>query len=289
MVKKRRRFSLFDILNTVFMVALAFVFLYPFWQTLVISFSAPEYASSLGVKLFPPSVTLDSYKSVFKTGSIWVGYANTLLRTVTGTVLTVLVTYCAGYAISRKNLPFKRAITFFITVTMFFSGGLIPTFLTIKSYGLVGSRLALILPMMTSAWNIIITRNYIAGLPDELEEAALVDGAHPLKIVFQVMFPLSMPIVAVLALWTAVGHWNAWFDAMIYCSGESKIVLQLVLRRLLIDSQAETSILQSTVAATTPESIKDATIIVAILPIVCVYPFLQKHFTKGVTLGAVKG
>lgn len=289
MVKKRRRFSLFDILNTVFMVALAFVFLYPFWQTLVISFSTPEYASSLGVKLFPPSVTLDSYKSVFKTGSIWVGYANTLFRTVTGTVLTVLVTYCAGYAISRKNLPFKRAITFFITVTMFFSGGLIPTFLTIKSYGLVGSRLALILPMMTSAWNIIITRNYIAGLPDELEEAALVDGAHPLKIVFQVMFPLSMPIVAVLALWTAVGHWNAWFDAMIYCSGESKIVLQLVLRRLLIDSQAETSILQSTVAATTPESIKDATIIVAILPIVCVYPFLQKHFTKGVTLGAVKG
>ncbi len=116
-----------------------------------------------------------------------------------------------------------------------------------------------------------------------------MDGAHPLKIVFQVMFPLSMPIVAVLALWTAVGHWNAWFDAMIYCSGESKIVLQLVLRRLLIDSQAETSILQSTVAATTPESIKDATIIVAILPIVCVYPFLQKHFTKGVTLGAVKG
>ena len=289
MVKKRRRFSLFDILNTVFMVALAFVFLYPFWQTLVISFSTPEYASSLGVKLFPPSVTLDSYKSVFKTGSIWVGYANTLLRTVTGTVLTVLVTYCAGYAISRKNLPFKRAITFFITVTMFFSGGLIASFLTIKSYGLVGSRLALILPMMTSAWNIIITRNYIAGLPDELEEAALVDGANPLKIVFQVMFPLSMPIVAVLALWTAVGHWNAWFDAMIYCSGESKIVLQLVLRRLLIDSQAETSSLQSTVAATTPESIKDATIIVAILPIVCVYPFLQKHFTKGVTLGAVKG
>ena len=286
---KKHRFSLFDILNTVFMVALAFVFLYPFWQTLLISFSTPEYASSLGVKIFPPSVTLDSYKSVFETGSIWVGYANTLLRTITGTVLTVLVTYCAGYAVSRKNLPFRRTITFFITVTMFFSGGLIPTFLTIKSYGLVGSRLALILPMMTSAWNIIITRNYIAGLPDELEEAALVDGAHPLKIVFQVMFPLSMPIVAVLALWTAVGHWNAWFDAMIYCSGESKIVLQLVLRRLLIDSQAETSILQSTVAATTPESIKDATIIVAILPIVCVYPFLQKHFTKGVTLGAVKG
>lgn len=286
---KKRRFSLFDILNTIFMVALAFVFLYPFWQTLVISFSTPEYASSLGVKLFPPEVTLDSYKSVFRTGSIWVGYANTLFRTIIGTVLTVLVTYCAGYAISRKNLPFKRSITFFITVTMFFSGGLIPTFLTIKSYGLVGSRLALILPMLTSAWNIIITRNYIAGLPDELEEAALVDGAHPLKIVFQVMFPLSMPIVAVLALWTAVGHWNAWFDAMIYCSGESKIVLQLVLRRLLIDSQAETSILQSTVAATTPESIKDATIMVAILPIICVYPFLQKHFTKGVTLGAVKG
>ncbi len=200
-----------------------------------------------------------------------------------------MVTYCAGYALSRKNLPFRGVLTFLIVFTMLFSGGLIPTFLTIKSYGLVNSRWALILPVMTSAWNIIIARNYISGLPDELEEAALVDGAHPLKIVFQIMWPLSMPVIAVLALWSAVGHWNAWFDALIYCSGDDKIVLQLLLRRLLIQTQAEDSIMQSTIAATTSDTIKCATIIVAILPIICVYPFVQKYFVKGVTIGAVKG
>ena len=166
---------------------------------------------------------------------------------------------------------------------------MIPTFLTIKSYGLVNSRWALILPMLTSAWNIIIARNYISGLPEELEEAALVDGAHPLKIAFQIMWPLSMPVISVLALWSAVGHWNSWFDALIYCSGDDKIVLQLLLRRLLIQTQAEDSIMQSTIAATTSDTIKCATIIVAILPIICVYPFVQKYFVKGVTIGAVKG
>ena len=201
----------------------------------------------------------------------------------------MLLTYFAGYSLSRKNLPFRGAITFLIIFTMLFSGGLIPTFLTIKSYGLVNSRWALILPMLTSAWNIIIARNYISGLPEELEEAALVDGAHPLKIAFQIMWPLSMPVISVLALWSAVGHWNSWFDALIYCSGEDKIVLQLLLRRLLIQTQAEDSIMQSTIAATTSDTIKCATIIVAILPIICVYPFVQKYFVKGVTIGAVKG
>lgn len=293
MVKKGRRkkkhFSLFDVFNVIFMILLAIVFIYPFWYTLVISVSTPEYATSLGFKFIPPKITFDAYRSVLDNSSIWVAYANTLFRTIVGTVLSVFVTYCAGYALARKNLPFRGAITFFIIFTMLFSGGLIPTFLTMKSYGLVGSRWALILPLLTSAWNIIIARNYISGLPDELEEAALVDGAHPLKIAFRIIFPLSLPVVAVLTLWSAVGHWNAWFDAMIYCSGEDKIVLQLLLRRLLIQTQAEDSIMLSTVAETTPDTIKCATIIVAVLPIICVYPFVQKYFVKGVTIGAVKG
>lgn len=291
MVKKlkRHRFSYFDFINTVLMVCLAVAFIYPFWYTLVLSFSTPEYATGLGAKIFPSEITLDAYKSVFASNSIWIAYANTLFRTIIGTVFSIFVTYCAGYSLARKNLPCRSFITFFIIFTMLFSGGLIPTFLVMKSYGLVGSRWALILPMTTSAWNIIIARNYISGLPDELEEAAVVDGAHPLQVAFQIIFPLSKPVVAVLGLWSAVGHWNAWFDAMIYCSSEKQIVLQQLLRRLLLEQQADTTIMQSTVSATTPQTIKCATIIVAILPIVCVYPFIQKYFVKGVTIGAVKG
>ncbi|MBO9607320.1 MAG: carbohydrate ABC transporter permease [Paenibacillaceae bacterium] len=289
MVNRNRRWHTFDIVNVVFLTAAAFVFFYPFWQTVVLSFSTPDVATKVGIRLFPGAVTLDAYKVVFKTESIYVGYANTLIRTIVGTCLTVVVTYCAAYALSRETLPYKRSITFLIVVTMFFSGGLIPTFLVMKSYGLVGTLMALILPMTTSAWNILITRNYVASINKELEEAALVDGAHPLKIAFLVMFPISMPIIAVITIWSSVGHWNAWFDALIYTNGGKNIVLQLVLRRLLIDTQAETSIMQSTLAATTGDTIKAATIIVAILPILCVYPFLQRHFTKGIMVGAVKG
>lgn len=285
----KRKWSVFDGLNYFFMIFAAMVFFYPFWQTLVLSFSGSGYATSVGLKFIPLEFSLESYKTVFSTHSIYVGYGNTLFRTVVGTALTIAVTYCAAYTLSRRSLPFKRSITFFIVVTMFFSGGLVPTFLVMKSYGLVGTKLALILPMLTSAWNLIITRNFIASISHEIEEAALVDGAHPLKIVFWVMFPISLPIIAALTIWTAVSHWNAWFDAMIYTSKEKDIVLQLVLRRLLIDTQSEQSILQSTLASTTSETIKSATIIVAIAPILCVYPFLQKYFTKGIMVGSVKG
>jgi len=285
----RRKWSIFDGFNYIFMLFAALIFFYPFWQTLVLSFSGSGYATSVGLKFIPLQISLDSYKTVFSTSSIYIGYGNTLLRTVVGTLLTIVITYCAAYALSRKKLPFVRSLTFLIVVTMFFSGGLIPTFLVMKSYGLVGTKLALILPLLTTAWNLIITRNFIASISQEIEEAALVDGAHPLKIVFLVMLPISMPIISVLTIWTAVTHWNSWFDAMIYTSKESDVVLQLVLRRLLIDTQSESSILQSTLASTTSETIKSATIIVAIAPILCVYPFLQKHFTKGIMVGSVKG
>lgn len=287
--KTTRRWNWFDGLNTAFMTIAVIAFLYPFWHTLVLSFSSPAFATSLGLKFLPPEVTFDAYKVVFQTNIIYIGYGNTLLRTVAGTALTIVVTYCAAYALSRRTLPFRSTLTFLIVLTMFFSGGLIPMFLVMKSYGLVGTKLALILPMLTSAWNILIARNYISSIGPELEEAALVDGAHPLKIVFLVMFPVSMPIIAVLTIWTAVAHWNAWFDALIYTTSEKDIVLQLVLRRLLIDTQTESTILQSTVAETTSDTIKAATIIVSILPILCVYPFLQKHFAKGIMVGSVKG
>lgn len=273
----------------VIMVVLAVAFLYPLWQTLVLSFSASEYANSLGLKLWPSKISLSSYVYVFQTRDIYVAYYNTLFRTVVGTALAVFVTYCGGYALAQKGLPFRNVFTVFIVFTMFFSGGLIPSYINIRNLNLLNTKMALILPLLTSAWNLIIARNFISALPKELEEAATVDGAHPLRVVFTIMLPLSMPIIAVLALWNAVGHWNAWFDAMIYCGSSDQIVLQLILRRLLSSGNENTLITQASIAELTSTSVKAATIVVSVVPILCFYPFLQKYFVKGVMVGAVKG
>jgi putative aldouronate transport system permease protein len=180
-----------------------------------------------------------------------------------------------------------------ILFTMFFGGGLIPSYLLMKNLNLLDSLWALILPSATSAWNLIIARNFISSLPESLEEAAYVDGAHPLTVIFKIMLPLSMPIIAVLALWSAVGHWNAWFDAMIYVRDRDKMVLQLILRQIIISNSNEMvgsgNLLNVTTAETTPETVKAATIIVTIAPIIFAYPFLQKYFVKGIMVGAIKG
>lgn len=289
--KKRHKITWFDVVNTVLMVLLSFIFLYPFWERLVISFSDNQYATSLGLKLLPPKIDLSSYKYVFEQGNIGNAYLNTIWRTVVGTASSVFVTWCAGYTLAKKDLPGRSFFTLFIVFTMFFSGGMIPTYLTIKSYNLLNSRWALILPCLTSAWNILIARNYVAGLPKELEEAARIDGAHPIQIAFRVIWPLSTPILAVLALWSAVGHWNAWFDAMIYMRGEKGEVLQIVLKRIMdsMEVKDSSSVFRLTSAMTTSEGVKSATLMVAIVPIICFYPFLQKYFMKGITVGAVKG
>lgn len=282
----------FDIFNIVLMVLLAFCFLYPFWEQLVLSFSAPVGANRSGLKLWPVEFAISSYQQVFKSGQIWTSYSNTLFRTIIGTVLTVFVTFCGSFVLCRKDLPGRGFIMGAILFTMFFSGGMIPSYLLIRNLGLMGSRWALILPMATSAWNLIMCRNFISALPDSMEEAALIDGAGPFTIAFRVFFPLSMPIVSVLTLWTAVGHWNAWFDALLYTRSNDMMVLQLYLRSLLIEPIAGGiggDVLNASTAATTPETVKGATIIVSILPIVCLYPFLQKYFVKGVMVGALKG
>lgn len=291
-VKRSFGEKVFDFLNYSFMIFAAFTFLYPVWDTLILSFSNPTTARELGLRLYPKTFNLSSYIEVFNTDVIWIGYMNTIIRVIGAVILTVLVTYCGAYTLSKKNLPFKNVILIFILITMFFSGGLIPTYVLMRNLNLINSRWALILPSLTSAWNLIITRNFISSLPDSLEESAFIDGAHPLIVVFKIMMPLSMPILAVLTLWTAVGHWNAWFDALIYVRAKEKMVLQLVLRRILIDQSEElikSGTLMQTTAETTPETVKAATIMVSIAPIVCFYPFLQKYFVKGVMVGALKG
>ena len=178
-----------------------------------------------------------------------------------------------------------------ILFTMFFSGGTVPTYITIKDLGLLNTRWALILPLATSAWYVVIARNFLSTIPASLEESAMVDGAGVFRTLFQIVFPISKPIIAVISLWSAIRHWNAWFDAMIYTTKNELMVLQQLLRRILIENEASAmgDALMRPSSATTPETVKAATIVVTVLPIVCVYPFFQKYFVKGINVGAVKG
>lgn len=291
---RRRSFASksFDYFNYGLMIVLSLLFLYPFWNLLMLSLTAPAYVDKLGLRLWAEGMNIMSYKQLFSSDIIYIAYGNTILRTVVGASLTVLVTMSAAYSLARKDLPYRNLITLFILFTIFFSGGLIPTYLNIKNLGLLNSIWALILPTLANAWYIILARNFLMGFPKELEESALMDGANPIQVAFRIIFPLSMPIIAVIALWSGVAHWNAWFDAMIYLREKNDFVLQLLVQKIFqqdkIDTTSAGTYIQIT-SEVTNQSVKAATIIAAVTPIVVVYPFLQKYFAKGVMIGSLKG
>lgn len=278
-----------QIVINILMAVMLVLFLYPIWETVVRSLSTPETADHPGLKLWPREFTVDAYKNVLKNPDFLIGFRNSVMRTVLGSLIAVAFTFCGGYALSRRDLPGKGIITFYIVLTMFISAGLIPTYLNIRNLGMFNTIWAWILPGAVSAWNLTICRNFIGSLPYELEESAMVDGAHPLTIVFRIVLPLSAPILAVLVLWTAVGQWNSWFDAMIYTPDNSMTVLQLVVRRMIVSSTDESNLLAAAKSDVTSTTMKCATIMVSTIPILCVYPFLQKYFVKGVMVGALKG
>lgn len=268
------------------------IFLYPFWDTLLLSVSDAKSASKLTLRLLPDlPLRFESYQKVFEQPMFLIAIRNTVLRTIIGTVLTVLFTFCGAYVLAKKTLPFRRGITLYILFTMFFSGGLIPGYLLMQGLGLLNTFWVLILPSLTSAWYLIIARNFMITIPESLAEAAELDGAGILRTMFFVILPVCLPIIAVIALWSAIGHWNAWYDAYIYNRDRSLIVLQQLLRSILIDDSADMmgKALVESAAATTPETVKAATIVVATVPIACVYPFFQRFFMKGIQVGAVKG
>lgn len=282
----------FDICNYTLMIVLSFLFLYPFWDLLMLSFTGPAHVNELGFRFWAKDFNLHSYKQVFLNDLVLNAYGNTIFRTVVGAGLTVLVTFGAAYALAQRSLPYRNAITIFILVTIFFNGGLIPTFLNIKMLGLIGSLWALILPTLWNAWYIILARNFLMTFPKELEESALIDGANPVQVAFRIIFPLSMPIIAVIGLWSAVGHWNSWFDAMIYLREKNDYVLQLLVQKIFQQERMDhsaTGILIPITSEVTNQTVKAATIVASILPIILVYPFLQKYFVKGVMVGSLKG
>ena len=266
-----------------------------FWHLLNLSLSPSYIATKGGLLLYPKDATLDNYAKVIGNRYIWLGYKNTIIRTVIGTVLQLFFTSMGAYVLSKKFFPHRTFWTLFIVFTMFFSGGLIPNYLLVKELGLLNTYTSMILPGLISAYNMVIIRNYFQSIPEDIEESCLIDGAGRFRIFLQFILPLSKPILATVALWLAVGHWNSWFDVLIYISADTKFTLQIVLRRIILTGSKE--ILDTSAAANaaemesivSSEGLKAACIYVTTLPILCAYPFVQKFFVKGIMIGSLKG
>lgn len=292
MIKRTFGERVFDVANIALMIALSVVTIYPFLFVLFASLSDPAWVVQMrGLIWFPHGVNLEAYRLVFENPSILTGYANTIFYVVVGTALNILMTSLGAYALSRQNVMWKNPIMFMIVFTMFFSGGLIPSFLLVNNLGLLDSRWALIFPSAMSAYNLIIMRTSFQAIPVSLEESAKLDGANDFTILFRIVLPLSMPVVAVMILFYGVGHWNSWFPALIYLRTRELYPLQLILREILITNSTDSMMTAIGGGDKMPigETIKYATIIVATIPILLLYPFLQKYFVKGVMIGAIKG
>ena len=284
--------KVFDIFNYIFMFILCLTTLYPFLYLLSNSLASTEVAQTQ-INIIPKSITLENYKRVLANSLIASGYYNTILRTVIGTLLGLVVTFALAYPLSKRYVPNRNFWTAIIVFTMFFSGGLIPTYLLVRNLNLMNTIWALILPELVSAYNFVIVRNYMMSLPESIEESARIDGANDITILLRIILPICKPIIATIALWIAVWHWNSWFDSMIYSQKAEKQVVQLVMRRVVLEGSQQvmdmTSMDESGLRAVTPESLKAATVMITTIPILLVYPFIQKYFVKGVMMGSLKG
>ena len=283
---------IFDICNYLILILLVIITLYPCYYVLVASVSSPtEIYNNGGLLLYPKKIAANSYLEVLKHKPLWTGYRNSIFYILAGGFLSASLTVTAAFALTRKGLPGKNIIMLAILFTMYFSGGLIPTYVVVKSLGLLDTPLAMILPGAVSTYNLIITISYFKGLPNALEEAAKIDGANDYMIFFRILLPLAKPVVAVITLYYVVAIWNNYFTALIYITKKSLQPLQMVLREILIqnDTAAIAGTEQADAAQAYAENVKYATIVVSTVPILCVYPFIQKYFVKGVTIGAVKG
>lgn len=273
----------FDCFNTVIMLALMLLALYPFLYVIFASFSDPwELVKHKGFLWKPLGFSLEGYRSVFKNRSIFTGYTTTLINLFGGTAINIMLTLLAAYAVSRKHFLLKKPVTMMIVFTMFFNSGIIPRFLVVKELGLYDSRWAMILPTAINVFNLVIMRTAIEGLPDSLEEAAVLEGANDFDILFRIVVPLIKSTIAVLVLYYGVAHWNQWYQALMYIQSREKYPLQLVLREILIGNSFESmsagSADSSGESVVIGEVIKYATIIVSTVPILVIYPMLQKHF-----------
>ena len=293
---KRRKSSfgdkIFTVCNVLFMIAFVVITLYPVLNTLAISLNDGTDALRGGIYLFPRKFTMKNYMTVLEKDNLVTGAYITVARTVVGTVLSLVTNAILAYIVSRKRFLFKQQLSLFWVVTMYVNGGMIPTFLLFKGLHLTNSFWVYVIPGMISAFNMLVIRTYMNGIPDSLEESAQLDGAGYMTIFWKIISPLCKPVYATVALFVAVGQWNSWFDAMLYNRMSSEYTtLQYELMKLLssVTNQGNSAEAMKNAAGTvTPTSVRAAATILTMLPIVCLYPFLQRYFVTGLTIGGVK-
>lgn len=273
---------------------LTLIVLLPLTNVLACSFSAPESVASGKVLLWPVNFSVSGYERVFNTDEIWIGYANTLYYTIVGTFVNVFVTMICAYPLARRGLPYKSFFSFLFAFTMLFSGGLVPTYLLARSLHLLNTRWALIIPGAMGVYQMIVTRTFlVANIPQELLEMSQIDGCNDFRFFWSFVLPLSKAVIAVTAMQYAVGHWSSWFSAFLYLSDDKKYPLQMMLRRILVMNQIKASdyVDEETLVAMEgmADLLKYSLIVVATVPILCAYPFIQKYFVKGIMIGSLKG
>lgn len=295
MIKYKRTLgsTIFDTVNIIILLLLCLATVYPFLHMVAVSFSDKTQVLNNKVTFYPKGFVVDAYMLVFKDNTIWRAYINTIVYTLSDILISVLGTAMFAYPLSKKYLWGRGPITFFITFTMFFSGGMIPSFLLVKSLHMYNTMWAIIIPGCIGVYNVIIMRTFFQNLPQSLDESARLDGASEMNILFRIYLPLSLPVCATIALWVGLGQWNNFMGPLIYFSDQKKYSLQILLRQMIITGD---QVLNPALAEafeeeyrTVPDSLKYATILVATAPVLVAYPFLQKYFVKGMLVGSIKG
>lgn len=291
--KKSRGDKAFDLALIIISLLIIIVVAYPLYFVVIASFSQPEAVLGGKLKFLPVGFNLESYQMVLSEQKVWIGYRNTILYTVLGTCINLVLTTLAAYPLSRKDMPFRGSFTFIASFTMLFGGGMIPVYLVVRSLKMTDTIWAMVIPNALATYNMLVMKNYFqSSIPEELQEAAAIDGCDHLGTLIRVVLPLSAPIMAVITLFYAVGHWNAFFNAIIYLRDQNLFPLQIVLRDILLQNSLEavggdlTGMYEKVMRG---ESMKYALIIVASAPVIMLYPFVQKYFVKGVMVGAIKG
>ena len=285
---------IFHVINIAIMLVLLFVFIWPLWFVVIASFSDPAQVQLGNVLFWPVNFSTASYGEMFKRTEIWTSYLNTIYYTVVGTAVNLFITVCAAYPLSRKDFMLKQPLMIFFLITMYFSGGLIPLYILVTGLGLVNTRACLIIAGALSVYNMLIVRSFFMNsIPASLQEAAMLDGANSAQYLVKIALPLSKPVLAVITLYYAIGHWNDYYTALVYIQDRDLYPLQLVLKEILTSVKAQSTdtsnVLDAVEKVRIAQALKYSTIIAATVPMLIIYPFIQKYFVKGVMIGAVKG
>ncbi len=289
MIKRSVGEHIFDTVNVILLIGIAFITLYPFWYVLICSVSDPMSVSAGRVFWWPVGFEFASYMKVFEMPYIWTSYANTVIISVGGTVLSMILTMLTSYALSKKRLPGRMFFTWIMLITMWFGAGMMPTYLNLKNLGLLNNRLTLIIMNAISGFYVVLMRTYFESVSDSLEESAKMDGANDWTVLFKIYVPLSVPCLMTIALYYFVARWNSYFWAMIIIKDEWKLPLQVLLKKLVVQTQLKAELEDVSSNTTNQQTIIYATIMLASLPMIMLYPFVQKFFVKGIMVGAVKG